>query len=477
VENHSDCKNVAILETIIKNVKTSSMFTETEHLIKEMIESIGKMRQNRDTNSSAFKDQKRIIEKEIQELRTKINNHLDKLQKDLMKKLTEADKLVTAETRKLLVSLDEKQKELTEYQTHIDNIKWYASDLQTFLAVKQIEKDVETKDMCLQSLVNSDSLIQAKLSYNIDTGLKTITTRIQKFVDVVVESKPCELTFSRKTDKQAQVVVVDLPSPMSLENIHLTLKQKLNVKGSFITGCSLLPDCSMVFSCSNTKIVSFINNEGVELFQIGKDKRGHCTYIYDTVYIKDTNSVAVSYGYGDNGSIDIIDIESQRVMTTISINTDIYGMAVRGNAIYYRTGMIGLRMLNLIDRSVSHITNSRGIKALYVATFGDKLYYTNCGTHTVTCCDLHGTTQWEFKDNRVLQGPFGISEDNVGNIYVACSNSNNVVVISPDGQRHRQLLSSKDGLSFPNVLDYDKSINRLLVVHDSTTAFLFDVTG
>ena len=32
------------------------------------------------------------------------------------------------------------------------------------------------------------------------------------------------------------------------------------------------------------------------------------------------------------------------------------------------------------------------------------------------------------------------------------------VVISPDGQRHRQLLSSKDGLSYPFVLDYDRSI-------------------
>ena len=41
VKNHSDCKNVAIMEEMIKNVKTSSMFNETEHLIKEMIENIG----------------------------------------------------------------------------------------------------------------------------------------------------------------------------------------------------------------------------------------------------------------------------------------------------------------------------------------------------------------------------------------------------------------------------------------------------
>jgi hypothetical protein len=44
------------------------MFTEVEYLIKEMIETISKIRQNRDTNSSAVKDQKQIIENEIQEL-------------------------------------------------------------------------------------------------------------------------------------------------------------------------------------------------------------------------------------------------------------------------------------------------------------------------------------------------------------------------------------------------------------------------
>jgi hypothetical protein len=58
--------------------------------------------------------------------------------------LNEAEIQVTNESRELLVSLDEKQKELTEYQTNIVDIKMYASDLQTFIAVKQIEKQVDT---------------------------------------------------------------------------------------------------------------------------------------------------------------------------------------------------------------------------------------------------------------------------------------------------------------------------------------------
>ena len=55
---------------------------------------------------------------------------------------------------------------------------------------------------------------------------------------------------------------------------------------------------------------------------------------------------------------------------------------------------------------------------------------------------------------------------------VGC-NSNNVVVISPDGQRHRKLLYFKDALVLPCVLDYD---NMLLVFNNSITAFLFDDT-
>jgi hypothetical protein len=72
LENHRDCKEVTVLENIIKNVKTSNMFNEIEQLIDELIETIGKIRQNRETNTSAVKEQKILVENEIQELRTTI---------------------------------------------------------------------------------------------------------------------------------------------------------------------------------------------------------------------------------------------------------------------------------------------------------------------------------------------------------------------------------------------------------------------
>ena len=71
-----NCKEVTVLENIAKDVKISTMFNKVEHLIKEMIENIVKIRKNRETNSSAVKEQKRIIEIKIHELRTKINTQV-----------------------------------------------------------------------------------------------------------------------------------------------------------------------------------------------------------------------------------------------------------------------------------------------------------------------------------------------------------------------------------------------------------------
>jgi ABC-type transporter Mla MlaB component len=174
---------------------------------------------------------------------------------------------VTEETRELLVSLDEKQKELNEHQTNMVNIKMYASDLQTLLAVKQIEKDVETQDMGLQALVNSDSLNQTKLA----------------FVFIVCFRFSC--IFSTDTGG--------------------------NRSATIIWACFSFFLAKVNSQCSSTSTVSFINTKGVELFQIDRDKKGSSTY--DTVYIKD-NSIAVSSGGEINRCIVIIDIESKVVI-------------------------------------------------------------------------------------------------------------------------------------------------------------------
>jgi uncharacterized protein YigE (DUF2233 family) len=82
------------------------------------------------------------------------------------------------------------------------------------------------------------------------------------------------MVFFRRKHKQAQMMIAELSPPMLVANIQLNLKQKINIKVTNITGCSLLPDGRMVFSCYNSDTVRFINKEGVVLFKRGKYKSG-----------------------------------------------------------------------------------------------------------------------------------------------------------------------------------------------------------
>jgi DNA-binding transcriptional MerR regulator len=60
------------------------------------IGTIGKIKQNRETNASAVKEQKILVENEIRELRRKIDKRLDQLQENLMKELTEKENGITS---------------------------------------------------------------------------------------------------------------------------------------------------------------------------------------------------------------------------------------------------------------------------------------------------------------------------------------------------------------------------------------------
>lgn len=131
----------------------------------------------------------------------------------------------------------------------------------------------------------------------------------------------------------------------------------------------------------------------------------------------------------------------------------------------YRAGHEGLRMINLRDESNITIANNKLSDFAYVTTFADKLFDTNDENNSVTCCDYNGNILWTFCDDSVLMFPIGISVVNDGNVFVVGYHTCNVVVISSDGQRSRQRLSSKDGLEYPRVLHYDTSTNRLLVTN------------
>ncbi|CAC5364543.1 unnamed protein product [Mytilus coruscus] len=302
---------------------------------------------------------------------------------------------------------EKKENEITEVQKNIASNKQHAPELQTFLTMKDIENDIAVEEKFIQSITTSDSTNQVNISCQINTCLLQAYRSLRKLISVLVYG-----IFAIRNEEQTS------------------------------------PDYGKII---------VLKSDGSKDFEISK-----IGSTFDVVFIGD-DSIAVTSG--NSKTINIIDLEKQKLKKSIKVDSHNYGTVYKDGHMIYCVREKGLHMIDLSDDSITNVINNKLSSFAYVTTFGDKLFYTNRDNDSVTCCDYHGNILWTFCDTSVLMHPFGISVDNDGNVFVVGGDTHNVVVISPDGQRCRQLLSSKHGLNYPQVLHYDTSTNNLLVAN------------
>ncbi|XP_063400250.1 uncharacterized protein LOC134684870 [Mytilus trossulus] len=467
VENHMECRDFDKLTDVIQNTKHSNAFYELEQSLVELSDNIQIIRNDREHNLKRLSEKKMKIEEEVKQTRITINDHLDKIQDDIIKKLNETEVNESKIISELLISLKENDSDITEIRTKIENIKQHATDLQAFIAMKELEKRISSKDQFLQSMINSGNFKDSDLTYNPNSAIQDLVNRIKIFGYVKIEEKACDLVLKRRKDKQAQIMLPHILS-RSVDTINLKLLRTINEIGEYVRGCCMLPDGKMAFSHYSRRFVTVFNLNSNKDFEVTTP-----TFAFDVAYISHDNTLAVTSGESDTKCITIIDIKSKQIKKTIPVDSGYYGISVTdGNLICSVAGK-GIQLINPNNNSITDIVRHENIpKFCYVATFGDKIYHTNHQSKSVTCYDLQGTAKWTFQNEKVLSGANGISVDNDGNAYVV-GRSNYVVVISPDGQQYKKITTASYGLSNSYSLDYNRNTNQLLVSNFSYKACTF----
>ncbi|CAC5424024.1 unnamed protein product [Mytilus coruscus] len=470
---HNDCESLFDINEYTKNVKTSNAFREIEKTLLEVVNNIKRIITNREDNLESLKNKEKEIENVIKQIRTRINKHLDQLQDDLILNLMEIEQLENSKIQKLLTALKNQEEEITEYQENFTIIKQHASELQIFLAMKNLEKDIAVKEQFIESITKSDSMNQVNISCQVNQlSLQEMTASVQRCVKINVSSNPCDLSIQKQKDRQAQISVAH--STRKIDSLTLTLQNHINTGLKNVRGCSLLPGGRMVFSCFSQNKLSVFKSVGLQDFEIK-----NIADTFDVVYIGN-DCIAVSSG--KSFPINVINIKKNKREKTIKVSTFSDGVKYNDGVAYIDGNLIycgreeGLPMISCFDGSVTNIVSNNALSyASYVSTFRNKLFYTIHRDDSVTCCDFQGKILWTFSDASVLKTPLGISTDNNGNVFVAGANTDNVIVFSPDGKRYRELLSHEDGLIRPQVLHYDTSTDKLLVANEKNDAFLYDV--
>lgn len=469
-ENHMKCRDFDKLSDVLHNIEFSSAFHEIEQTVEELTENIKRIRNNREDNLKKFSEGKRQIEQAIRQTRITINNHLDEIQDDIIKKLDVTEKNESKQINELLELLKEKESEITEYRTIIQNIKQHFTDLPKFIAMKELENNVLRNDRFLQSVIETENCKERELSYTDIAAMQDFENGIKSFGEVKVKTKPCNIVLTRRKNKQAQIFRQHVSSK-SVEHINMKHLKTIHTSATHTYGCCKMPDGRMAFTDYFNNCVRVLNMDGTTYFRL-TIRTTPC----DIAYNSEDNTLLVTSGGSGWQFITIIDVHNKEIKKKIPVHCFYYGIVVKeGNVIcsMYRGG---IQLINLQTNQTHCIVVDNTPTCCFLAAFGDKLYHTDRKSSSVMCYDIQGTFHWKFKNVGVLNDPRGISIDNDGNVYVVGNASKNVVVISSDGQQHKEILTISDGLFYPFAVDYDRSSNELLVANFKEKAMIFTMT-
>ncbi|VDI66941.1 Hypothetical predicted protein [Mytilus galloprovincialis] len=258
--------------------------------------------------------------------------------------------------------------------------------------------------------------------------------------------------------------------PLNTEKLHLPLAAKIqyeieiNHTDKVIVDCAIIND-KLLFIWLDISKINIHNTDGT----FDKDMNLSCKPLKLSPIDDDTVAVLC-----DNGTIKFITLPKGIEQTSINTRRNCIGMSYMNGLLYVVVDGESIDVFS-IDGNIIRTCRCPSSSIENIAVTKDKIFLTDWFHEGLYCCDLYGRITWTcFNNDQILRQ--GLTTDDDGNIYVAGLYSQNVFVISSDGNRQTKLLSSSNGIDLPAAIHFDKILKYLLVCNaDNGHAFLFQI--
>ncbi|XP_052079883.1 uncharacterized protein LOC127718031 [Mytilus californianus] len=477
ISGHKECKETMFIEDFLmpSSGHQSAALDNIEKVLKDLDDNICSAIKDRTRNTTELRDQKQMIAEQIKEKRQEINTMLDHLEGALQKKASAMEKEYSRKINEVIAKLEAEKKKVNKIQKDFDSVKMFASNLQIIIGVKAFQESVSVNETNVQSLYNDGSLNNVAIECTFNENVERFIKEIKTFGDIKVNKCEKHSSFSWKCDTSAQIFKT-VPKAILIDNISARLVRKISTQHFNLSGCAISENEDFFFLQLHKNNLLKYGPNG-EFHSKSRINSGQYNVGYDLAMV-DSNSVAVSCGGNNPKQLYIIDTNSTETRHVFDLCDWCYGLNYHNGSFICCTSANGIK---LYDTLFHKLTNMRilpnapnMVDGTYVTSNENSIFHSNCRNNSVVCYNFSGQVQWTYSDS-LLTKPYGITLDSYSNIYVAGSESNNVVVISKDGKQAKQLIGSSDGILNPRAVFFHKTKNVLLVANYDGVAFLFDV--
>ncbi|CAG2226924.1 unnamed protein product [Mytilus edulis] len=474
--DHKKCSDLPPLDDVIYDAKSSVAFVDIEERLHSLKKFFSELIKEKEGNLNEIKLQRETIEKQIRKMRIEINQRLDILEKEVMHKLSNQENHHQRNIEKISKQMKVQSSRIEDLLENMEPIKQYASNLQTFLTTKEIDRELYKTEREVEVLCKDDSLNRYGMSFIKDDKLGNLIGGLKSFGKISNTCQQTEIVYAKSKVKQAQIVAVPCKN---FENMNLVLQKKVVVPRpgnngyGLVRGCVVLQNKNVLFSYwnGNNGCLSLLDEHGSEIFVLKADKLG---FEPDHIAVIDDKTIAITTD-DSSKSIVIFNFETQKISKVIETEHEhLSGISCFENTLIYSCGTEGLEMRSLDTGNVCPLKFGSYAPDEYVTVFKSKIYSTDSLSDTVTCYDMEGKIHWRWQNQDEIRKMRGVAVDNKSNVCVAGVDSGRIAIISPDGKHFKSF--KPEGIEEPRTIFFDRRTNTFLLCDENEDAGIFSVS-
>ncbi|XP_063425572.1 uncharacterized protein LOC134709337 [Mytilus trossulus] len=456
-DKHKKCQDLKPLSDILKQVKSSAsvqLFEKDLKNVKENLEEIIKYLNSRmNTNNS----QKTKAAEQIRSMRKSIDDFLNKLEQKILDDLESEHTQLKSKMNTLLQQLKTQANQISQLQNEFSKMRQYATELQTYVSLRDIEKTTSQAEKYIDELKSGDNLEEKNLAVIISSTLQSILQDVKSFGNININTSQSTLQIKPGRKDQAQNLVPAIPrieviKPTMLRTLTMQEDMQYEINAPI---CRILPDGKCLILNRHTygrsHALLLIGNDGIFEKKVTTFREYPCDACYVT-----NNTVAV--GLGISKKTVLVDVEKNKIIQTIQLSHQCHKVASDGKLLVIN-GIQTRTIVNLNDMSQTIL---EGEEATQISLFEDYIYGTIFSENKVCCYKITGELLWTFQHHDI-NCPEGIALDKNGFVYIASKGNNSIVVISQDGKICKTILSETDGINYPVYIDIHRETGMMIV--------------
>ena len=448
-DSHRSCETVIPLDFASKDVKNSSLLSDTLKELDNMTATLEKITENRDDNRKLLKEKKSLIIKQISTVKSKLLKHLDDLEERLITEVASVQEKNEEKIKREKDELSQITSVLKDNKQELEFLKNHGSNNQLFLVLRKQITNIQKTDHKIHDMTSAINEIDMEFEEikNVNIGSLSQITR------------PCPIKYKSMKVQHLQVQQ-DRRKPLTefIKDSEVNLKygEQYNLISMAVTSDNKLLFCN--YKSSHPKVYIYKNYKTYEE-EISLTSSPYCITV-----VPCTDKAVVTLP--DEESIQFINTTNNTKEKKIEIGEWCAGVTAVKDKIYIG-GNRKVLILNTNGSRVGEITTDGVNYNLLYNERNDQLLLRQM--RRLCCINLDGHVIYRYD----ISGGLGLAVDQQGHVYISGLDSNDMQRLSPDGTFRDIVLSEHDGVYGPRNITFNNDFTKLFIINGNETVLVY----